>query len=152
MRISLKVDYALRAMAQLALDATEHPAKADHIAAAQDVPVRFLVGILNELKRARLVRSHRGADGGYELALSAAEISLADIIRAIDGPLANVHDTTITDLSYGGPAAPLREVWMALRTSLRDVLETVTLADLAAGTLPAEVRVLAERYQADVRH
>lgn len=151
-RISLKVDYALRAMAQLALDAQEHPAKADHIAGAQDIPVRFLVGILNELKRARLVRSQRGAEGGYALDRSAGAISLADIIRAIDGPLAKVHDTTITNLSYQGPAAPLREVWMALRTNLRDVLEAVTLADLVEGRLPPEVRLLAERYQADVRH
>lgn len=148
----MKVDYGLRAMAQLALDANNHPAKAEHLAAAQDIPFRFLVGILNELKRARLVKSQRGADGGYELARSPHEISLADVIRAIDGPLANVHDTTITDLSYRGPAAPLREVWMALRTNLRDVLETVTLADLAGGTLPDEIRILAERYRDDVRY
>jgi len=151
-RISLKVDYALRAMVQLAADSDAGPSKADHIALAQGIPVKYLVGILSELKRARLVRSQRGNVGGYSLALPAGEICLADVVRAIDGPLANVHDTSLTELSYQGAAAPLREVWMALRTSLRNVLEAVTLADLVDGRLPGQVRAMADEYKADVRH
>lgn len=151
MRISAKVDYALRAMAQLAAEATGGPVKAEHVAREQDIPVTFLLGILNDLKRARLVRSQRGTEGGYALARPAAEISLADVIRAIDGPLANVHDTSLSALAYRGPAAPLVEVWMAVRTALRSVLERVTLADLAAGRLPPEVAAMAEEYRADER-
>jgi Rrf2 family protein len=150
-RISAKVDYALRAMAQLAAEATGGPVKAEHVAREQDIPVTFLLGILNDLKRARLVRSQRGTEGGYALARPAAEISLADVIRAIDGPLANVHDTSLSALAYRGPAAPLVEVWMAVRTALRSVLERVTLADLAAGRLPPEVAAMAEEYRADER-
>jgi Rrf2 family protein len=152
MRISLKVDYALRAMAELAAEMGGAPVKGDQIATAQDVPAKFLVGILNELKRARLVRSQRGSDGGYWLARPAREITLADVIRAIDGPLANVHDTSLSELTYRGSAAPLTEVWMALRTSLRSVLETVTLEDLVRDRLPRQVRTMAERYRSDVRH
>lgn len=151
-RISTKVDYALRAMAQLAAEEGRGPIKAEHVASVQDIPVKFLLGILSDLKQARLVRSRRGMDGGYELNRPAREISLADIVRAIDGPLANVHDLSLTDLSYAGPAAPLRDVWMALRTSLRNVLEPVTLADLVTGRLPRRVRAMADQYKADVRH
>lgn len=151
MRISVKVDYAVRAMAQLAADRSEQPVKADTIARAQDIPLKFLLGILADLKRAHLLRSQRGADGGYWLARPATDISLADVIRAIDGPLANVHDTSLAQLTYTGPAESLREVWMAVRTSLRSVLETVSLAELASGSLPERVRSLAEQYEADVR-
>jgi len=128
-RISVKVDYAVRAMIQLAAEATEEPVKADTIARAQDIPLKFLLGILSDLKRAHLLRSQRGAEGGYWLARPAEDIALADVIRAIDGPLANVHDTSLATLAYPGPAEQLREVWMAVRTSLRSVLEVVTLAD-----------------------
>jgi Rrf2 family protein len=151
MRISVKVDYAVRAMAQLAAEASDEPVKAETIARAQDIPLKFLLGILSDLKRAHLLRSQRGAEGGYWLSRPASDISLADVIRAIDGPLANVHDTSLAQLSYEGPAELLREVWMAVRTSLRSVLEVVSLADLASGTLPAHVRQLAEAYEADVR-
>jgi Rrf2 family protein len=150
-RISVKVDYAVRAMAQLAAAGGDEPVKADTIARAQDIPLKFLLGILSDLKRAHLLRSQRGAEGGYWLARPATEISLADVIRAIDGPLANVHDTSLNRLSYPGPAESLREVWMAVRTSLRSVLEVVSLADLASGSLPARVRDLANQYEADVR-
>ena len=150
-RISVKVDYAVRAMAQLAASGSDEPVKADTISRAQDIPLKFLLGILSDLKRAHLLRSQRGADGGYWLARPATEISLADVIRAIDGPLANVHDTSLGQLSYTGPAESLREVWMAVRTSLRSVLEVVSLADLASGSLPERVRSLAEQYEADVR-
>ena len=151
MRISVKVDYAVRAMVQLAAESSTEPVKADTIARAQEIPLKFLLGILSDLKRAHLLRSQRGADGGYWLARPPTEISLADVIRAIDGPLANVHDTSLVQLSYPGPAEHLREVWMAVRTSLRSVLEVVSLADLATGSLPPRVRNLAAEYEADVR-
>jgi Rrf2 family protein len=150
-RISAKVDYAVRAMAQLAAEPEGEPVKAEDIAHAQDIPLKFLLGILNDLKRSYLVRSQRGADGGYALARPADEITLADVIRVIDGPLANVHDQSLSELSYAGPAKHLREVWMAVRASLRGVLETTTLADLAAGDLPDEVQELAATYQAEER-
>ncbi len=151
-RISLKVDYALRAMVQLAADAGERPTKAEHVAGAQQIPLRFLLGILSELKRAGLVRSQRGTEGGWALARPAADISLADVIRALEGRLADVHETPLTQLHYPEPATLLCDVWMALRTSIRSVLETVTLADLAAGRLPEPVQAMAEQYRADVRH
>ena len=151
MRISAKVDYAVRAMAQLAAEPEDEPVRAEDIAKAQDIPLKFLLGILNDLKRAYLVRSQRGAEGGYALARPADEITLADVIRVIDGPLANVHDLSLSDLSYTGPAKRLREVWMAVRASLRGVLETTTLADLAAGNLPEQVKELASTYQAEER-
>jgi Rrf2 family protein len=148
-RVSAKTDYALQAMVQLAASATDEPVTAEEIATAQHIPLKFLLGILNELKRAHLVRSQRGAEGGYALRRPAGDISLADVIRAIDGPLANVHDASLSELSYPGAAGPLREVWMAVRASLRSVLETVSLEDLARGKLPRHVRGLAERYQAE---
>ncbi|MGH9000377.1 MAG: RrF2 family transcriptional regulator [Acidimicrobiia bacterium] len=153
MRISVKVDYAVRAMVQLAAESagTDEPVKADTIARAQGIPLKFLLGILADLKRFHLLRSQRGAEGGYWLARPAGEISLADVIRAIDGPLANVHDTSLATLAYDGPAEGLREVWMAVRTSLRSVLEVVSLADLASGRLPERVQALAAQYEADVR-
>jgi Rrf2 family protein len=150
-RISAKVDYAVRAMVQLAAEPEDEPVKAEDIARAQDIPLKFLLGILNDLKRAYLVRSQRGADGGYALMRPADEITLADVIRVIDGPLANVHDQSLSELSYPGPARRLREVWMAVRASLRSVLETTTLADVAAGNLPDEVKELASTYQAEER-
>ena len=151
MRISAKVDYAVRAMAQLAAEPPDEPVKAEDIAHAQDIPLKFLLGILNDLKRAYLVRSQRGAEGGYALMRPADEITLADVIRVIDGPLANVHDLSLSELSYAGPAKRLREVWMAVRASLRSVLETTTLADLANGSLPDNVSELASTYQAEER-
>lgn len=150
MRVSQKTDYALRAMAQLAAEGSE-PSKLEHLARAQDVPVKFLSGILSELKRAHLVRSQRGTEGGYLLSRPPDQITLADVIRAVDGPLANIHDTSLHELTYAGPARGLTEVWMAVRASLRAVLEVVTLADLAGGCLPDPVRALASEYQASSR-
>lgn len=143
MRISAKVDYAVRAMAQLAADQSGGPVTADHIAQAQGIPHKFLLAILNELKRADLVRSQRGLSGGFLLAGDAGSITVADVIRAIDGPLANVRDTSMDELVYTGAAQGMLEVWMAVRTSLRSVLERVTLADLASGHLPSSVKTLA---------
>jgi Rrf2 family protein len=150
-RISAKTDYAVRAMTQLAVMADNGPVTADQLATAQGIPLKFLLGILNELKRAHLLRSQRGAEGGYLLRRPPAEISLADVIRAIDGPLANVHDLSLETLEYPEPADELRTIWMAVRGSLRSVLETVSIEDLAIGKLPRHVRALADKYQADVK-
>lgn len=139
MRISSKVDYAIRATAELAAAEGRGPIKAEQIATAQGIPLRFLLNILAELRRDGLVRGRRGVEGGYELARPASEVSLADVIRAVEGPLANVHESRPEDLEYLGPAAPLREVWIAVRASLRAVLEVTTLADLVGGKLPRAV-------------
>ncbi len=147
--MSAKTDYALQAMSVLASATDDEPMKAEHIATAQDIPLKFLLAIMNELKRARLVRSQRGAEGGFVLARPAAEISLADVIRAIDGPLANIHDASVAEMSYPGPAEHLRDVWMAVRASLRSVLEVVTLEDLATGRLPKSVRTMAQSYESE---
>jgi Rrf2 family protein len=152
MRVSAKVDYALRAMAQLAAWTAGGPVSATRLADEQAIPLKFLHGVLADLKRARLVRSTRGPDGGYELARPADEITLADVVRAVDGPLVTVRDTALTDLEYAGPAQTLRDVWMAARASLRYVFERVTLADLVAGELPDTAMELANAYKADRRY
>ena len=146
MRIPAKVDYAIRALAELA-SAGEGPIKADQLAAAQDIPINFLRDIMRELRRDRIVRSQRGPDGGFVLGRPAAEISLADIFRAVDGPLAEVRDQSLSAMSYRGPAAELPVVWMAVRAGLRRVLETTTIADLANGALPEPVTDLADEYR-----
>ncbi len=143
MRLSARVDYALRAAAELASAPVGHPVKGEVIATAQGIPAKFLENILLQLRRAGLVRSQRGAEGGYWLARGAADISLADIIRALDGPLANVRGERPEDVDYVGAAAALQEVWIALRANERAILECVSLADIAAGTLPARVTELA---------
>jgi Rrf2 family protein len=145
-RISERVDNAVRAMAELAAS-PEPSMKAEAIATHQHISLKFLLDIFRDLKRAELVRSKRGPDGGFSLSRPADAISLADIFRAIDGPLADVHDESLRDLSYPSPAAALPTVWMAIRGSLRQVLERVSLADLVSGDLPAEVRELADTYQ-----
>ena len=142
MRVSAKADYAIRAMVELAAEGGG-PVKADRISHAQEIPTKFLENIMSDLRNAGLVRSQRGTDGGYWLAKPAREIDLAQVIRAVDGPLANVRGYRSEEISYSGSAEPLRDVWVAVRASLRSVLEQVTLADLAAGALPANVRELA---------
>jgi Rrf2 family protein len=149
-RISAKADYAIRAAAELA--AAPGLLKGDQIATAQSIPIKFLENILSELRHAGLVASQRGAEGGYALARPAAEIRLADVIRAVDGPLAHVRGTRPENLEYAGAAAALRDVWIALRKSIRGVLEAVTLADLAAGELPGEVAALATDPEAWLPH
>ena len=128
--------------------------KADAIAKRQDISLKYLLDILRDLKRAELVRSKRGPDGGFTLSRPAAEISLADVFRAVDGPLADVHDTSLRGLSYAEPVVVLPQVWMAIRGSLRRVLETVSLADLVSQQLPADVTELAAEYRftTDERH
>ena len=142
MRISAKTDYALRAAIELAAADGGGPLKGERIAAAQDVPLRFLENILAELRHAGVVESRRGAEGGYLLARPPDQIALADVIRAVDGPLANVHGQRPDALEYAGSAAGLRDIWVAVRAGLREVLERVTLADVAAGELPPSVAAL----------
>jgi len=139
MRISAKVDYALRAVVELAASGSDQPVKGERLAQAQEIPLKFLENILAELRHAGIVRSQRGVEGGYWLARPAGEISVADVIRAVEGPLANVRGLSPELLEYEGSAVPLREGWIALRASLRSVLEEVTLADLASGELPDSV-------------
>jgi Rrf2 family protein len=134
-RLSARVDYALRATAELA--AADAPRTVDQLSAAQHLPAKYLESILGELRRGGLLRSQRGPDGGYRLARPAAEISIADVIRALDGELANVRGSRPEHLEYVGAAAPLQEVWIALRASERSILEGVSLAQVAGGTLPA---------------
>ncbi|GGT50776.1 MULTISPECIES: RrF2 family transcriptional regulator [Actinomadura] len=143
MRLSARVDYALRASAELAV-AGSHPVTAVQLAEAQQIPPKFLENILGQLRRSGLVRSQRGPEGGYWLARPAERISLADIIRAIDGPLLGVRGERPEHVGYEGPARSLQEVWIALRASERSILEQVTLAHIAAGELPAAVQKLTE--------
>ena len=139
-RITAKADYAVRAAAELAAAQPDGvPVKGEQLARAQDIPQNFLENILTELRRAGIVRSRRGADGGYQLAQPAARISVADVLRAVEGPLAAVQGVQPQDLAYEGAAEHLPEVWVALRAGLRGVLEHVTLADLASGRLPKAV-------------
>ena len=114
----------------------------DSLAQAQGIPLKFLENILAELRRAGLVGSQRGAEGGYRLQRAAADISVADVIRAVEGPLADVHGTPPEALDFPGPAAPVRDVWVATRAALRSVLEVVTMADIASGELPPVVEGL----------
>jgi Rrf2 family protein len=141
-RVSAKADYAIRAAVELAASG-DGPVKGERIAQAQEIPPNFLENILGDLRNAGLVASRRGADGGYWLAKPADAVSLADVIRAVDGPLANVRGVRSEQIEYQGSAEKLRDVWVAVRASLRGVLETVTLADLASGELPENVRALA---------
>ena len=144
MRISAKVDYAVRAAIELAGAERGAPLKGDRIAAAQDIPMKFLENILSELRRSGLVGSRRGTEGGYWLARPPAQITVADIIRAVEGPLANVQGVRPEDLEFTGSAVPLQRMWVCVRASLRSVLEHVTLADLVAGMLPAKVSRMAD--------
>ena len=116
--------------------------KAEQIATEQGIPLNFLLNILSELRRAGIVQSHRGASGGFRLGKDPASITVADVIRAVEGPLANVHESRPEELEYPGPAAELRDVWIAVRANLRAVLESVTLADLANRSLPSSVKEL----------
>jgi Rrf2 family protein len=148
MRISAKADYAVRAAVELAAATDEKPVKAERIASAQDIPLNFLENILGELRHAGVVRSHRGAEGGFRLAKPAAEITIADIIRAVEGPLASVRGGPPEETSYPGSSEALPRVWIAVRANLRQVVEHVTVADVASGKLPAPVEKLAEDPEA----
>jgi Rrf2 family protein len=138
--VSAKVDYAVRALVELA--AADGPVKGEAVATSQQVPLNFLENILSELRRAGIVASQRGSVGGYWLAVPADTITVADVIRAVEGPLADVRGKDLDALDYAGPAESLRDVWVATRASLRSVLEAVTIADVAAGSLPPVVKEL----------
>ncbi|KPI03176.1 transcriptional regulator, BadM/Rrf2 family [Actinobacteria bacterium OK074] len=144
MRISARADYAVRAALELAVRQGEGPVKAESIATAQDIPHKFLEGILADLRRAGVVSSQRGGNGGYRLAREAGAITVADLIRAVDGPIVSVRGERPTQLKYTGPAEPLLPLWVALRANVRQILEGVTVADIATNGLPELVRGLAE--------
>jgi Rrf2 family protein len=147
-RISAKTDYAIRAAAELAASGMSPDSgpwvKTESVSNAQDIPLPFLLNILAELRTAGLVRSRRGVDGGYQLARPPEDISVADVIRAVDGPLANIAGSRPEDVEYSGAASALRDVWIALQATMRGVLEGVSLVDLAAGKLPDVVHELLE--------
>jgi Rrf2 family protein len=149
-RTTAKADYAVRAAVELAA-LGDAPVSAERIAEAQAIPVNFLENILLDLRRAGIVESRRGAAGGYMLAKPAEEITLADVVRAVEGPLASVRGISPDALEYEGSAAQLREVWVALRSAVRSVLEHVTLADVAGGELPSFVAELTSEPDAWVR-
>jgi Rrf2 family protein len=148
MRTTAKVDYAVRAAVALARAEAEatargetvEPTKSHLLAAGEEIPPKFLESILADLKRAHVVTSRRGAVGGYRLGRPAEEITVADVIRAVEGPLATVRGEQPDEVSYEGAATGLGEVWVALRTNVRSVLENVSLADVLAGELPARAR------------
>ncbi|MGA3563861.1 RrF2 family transcriptional regulator [Melissospora conviva] len=149
MRLSARVDYALRATAELAAAVGDdpnvkvRPVTAEQIARAQQIPPKFLESILLQLRQGGVVYAQRGPEGGYWLARPAAEITLAEVIRVIDGPLAHVRGRRPEDLEYTGAAQALQEVWIALRASEREILEMVTVADVASGALPERITSLA---------
>jgi Rrf2 family protein len=142
MHVTAKADYAVRAALALAR-AHPDPVKGDQLAAEHELPLTFTERILSELRRAGYVTSRRGGDGGYRLAAEPDRISVADIVRAVDGPMADVRGIPPDELDYSDDLAALQRVWVALRANLRSVLEAVTLADLAAGELPDHVEALA---------
>lgn len=142
MRVSAKVDYAVRALVELAA-AGEGPVKGDAIAAAQHIPLRFTENILGDLRRVGVVASQRGAVGGYWLKVPAETITVADVIRYVEGPLADVRGEPPEEVEYSGAAIALQDVWIATRSTLRSVLEVVTIADIATGNLPVAVQRLA---------
>jgi Rrf2 family protein len=144
LRVSARTDYAIRALTEVAASGGE-PITAQRISLAQAIPLRFLLNILADLRRAGLVRSHRGRTPGYVLTRPPTVVTLADVIRLIEGDLSRVHEVTPEGLCYPGAAEPLRDVWLAVRSSLSLVLGSVTLADVAGGSLPQSVQVLAAR-------
>ena len=154
MQVSAKTDYALRAAAELARASEDSsgPLKGEFISVSQGIPKKFMENILHDLKRAGIVRTQRGASGGYWLAVPANEVSVADVIRAVEGPLANVRGEWPEAVEYTGAAEHLQEVWIAVRANLRAVLETVTLADIVEGKLPTPVTKLTSDPEAWVHH
>ncbi len=139
MRVSAKSDYALRALIEMARGDAEHVVSAEELGRLQDIPHGFLQAILADLRRAGVVRSQRGQSGGWRLARAAAEVSIADVIRAVDGPLVSVYGLRPEAVSYNERAEVLQRVWIAARSSLREVFEEVSIQDLAGDDLPAAV-------------
>lgn len=151
MRVSAKADYALRATVELAAGGGG-PLKRDALASAQHIPAGFLENILLDLRQADVVRSQRGPEGGYWLARPAGEINVAEVVRAVEGPLASVRGARPGELTFKGSAQPLERLWVAVRASLRSVLESVTLADLAEGRLPEAIAALTDDPEAWAAH
>jgi len=148
MHVTAKADYAVRAVVELADSGRDRPRKVDDVAQAQGIPASFLENILTQLRSSGIVRSQRGPEGGYWLARSPEEINLAQVIRAVEGPLVGVRGQRPEEIEYVGSAESLQQVWVALRANLRKVLEHVTVADVASGRLPKEVQALTRQEQA----
>ena len=148
MHVTAKADYAIRAVVELADSDQQSPRKVDEVARAQGIPVSFLENILTQLRSSGIVRSQRGPEGGYWLAKPSDQVNLAQIIRAVEGPLVGVRGQRPEELEYVGSAESLQQVWIALRANLRRVLEHVTIADLASGKLPKDVLVLTREEEA----
>jgi Rrf2 family protein len=148
MHVTAKADYAVRAVIELAHSSQAAPRKVDEVAQAQGIPVSFLENILTQLRSAGVVRSQRGPEGGYWLAKPAEEVSLAHVIRAVEGPLVGVRGQRPEEIEYVGSAESLQQVWIALRANLRKVLEHVTVAEVAAGKLPKDVLALTRQEEA----
>lgn len=140
MRVSTKSDYALRALIEIAAHSDEDPVSAEELGRRQQIPRGFLQAILADLRRAGIVLSQRGQAGGWRLAKPAAEVSVADVIRAVDGPLVSVYDLRPESVQYNEAAGSLQQVWIAARHALRGVFEEVTIQHLADRDLPEEVR------------
>jgi Rrf2 family protein len=148
MHVTAKADYAVRAVVELAAGSQDTPRKVDEVAQAQGIPVSFLENILTQLRSSGIVRSQRGPEGGYWLAQPAAQLNLAQVIRAVEGPLVGVRGQRPEEVEYQGSAESLQQVWIALRANLRKVLEHVTVADVAAGKLPKEIVALTRQEEA----
>lgn len=148
MHVTARSDYAVRALAELAAGDTAAYRTVEDLAEAQRLPAKFLEGILTQLRRSGLLESRRGATGGFRLALPAGEISVADVMRAVDGPLAAVRGLRPEDIAYDGAAMALPLVWIAMRAAVRDVLESVSVADVASGHLPDRVESLTRSEEA----
>ena len=148
MHVTAKADYAVRAVVELAGSSQASPRKVDDVATAQAIPLSFLENILTQLRSSGIVRSQRGPEGGYWLARPPDELSLAQVIRAVEGPLVGVRGQRPEEVEYVGSAESLRQVWIALRANLRKVLENVTVADVAAGKLPRAVLALTREEEA----
>ena len=151
MRITAKADYAVRAALELAASPEGEPVKGEQLAQSQGIPLQFLEHILLELKHARLIRAKRGYKGGYWLDRPAEEISIADVIRAVEGPLANIHESAPEDLHYEGAAERLRDVWVAVRANLRRILEEASLAEVSQGDLPWRIDAILNDPEAWVK-
>ncbi|HEX9481994.1 MAG TPA: Rrf2 family transcriptional regulator [Solirubrobacteraceae bacterium] len=148
MHVTAKADYAVRAVVELASSSQGSPRKVDDVAQAQSIPVSFLENILTQLRSSGIVRSQRGPEGGYWLALPADEVSLAQVIRAVEGPLVGVRGQRPEEIEYTGSAESLQKVWIALRANLRKVLDEVTVADVAEGKLPKDIMALTRAEEA----
>jgi Rrf2 family protein len=148
MHVTAKADYAVRAAVELAAGSQDAPRKVDEVAQAQGIPLSFLENILTQLRSSGIVRSQRGPEGGYWLARPAEEVNLAQVIRAVDGPLVGVRGQRPEEVEYIGSAESLQQVWIALRANLRKVLEHVTVADVASGKLPKNVMTLTREEEA----